>query len=141
LDVVRAGLEGALGDGVEGALQGTFKGGRRLVVHDDAAAFTDEMVVMVGEHLREFVASVLFLGDESTDDAGLLQDGEVAVDAADREAGIEVHDFGSGEGPVGGGEDDGDDAAAGGVALAHGAQAARDGGVEVDVDLGSGWGG
>ena len=55
------------------------------------------VVVVAGEILGELEASVLVVGDDAVHDCGLLEDDEVAVDAALGESTPGIQDLGDGE--------------------------------------------
>lgn len=74
---------GARRDGADPFGEALLDSTRRIEVLDGPASDTHEVVVVAaGEFLREFEPRVLVPSDDTPDDAGLFQDGEVAVGGA-----------------------------------------------------------
>jgi hypothetical protein len=86
----------------DGRVQRRLETRRRRDVLDSTTFGAHEMVVVVpGEIFRELETGVLVVGDDAVYDTGLLEDDEVAVDAALGQSAPDVEDLGDGERPGG----------------------------------------
>ena len=98
-------------------MHAVFELGRRIDVEDGSAGIADDVVMVAGEILGQFVPCGVVSREQPMHHAGLLEDGEISIGGALGETGAAVEEFGHGERSIGTAEGVDEGASIGGVAL------------------------
>lgn len=124
---------GGFGGGVQRLVKAAFGLGVELKVEDNSACRADQVVVVLGELLGEFVAGEVVIGDDSGHGASLFEQRQVAVDARLRERRVGGSNLGDRQGALAMLQRSDEPAPAFGVALLDGSKQLSD----FLVDVGS----
>ena len=89
---------GSLGNLDQGLIDRSFKIGRHREIADDPAARADQVMVMLGEFLGQFVASPFVGGDDALHYPGPLEHGQISIDRTAGQVGAMLKNFWDGEG-------------------------------------------